>query len=233
MNDKKILLADDSRFFLELERKFLEKTQARILLATSAREVFALCSRELPDLVCMDVNLPGEGGVACCRRIKAASHLERIPVILIHGVGKGEEAAACQASCCDAVLTKPLNRQAFLDTGRRLLPVVERRDRRVPCRTTVFFSTREGTFYGITNDVSANGIYLVETSHTLQKGDSIKVHFMLPGESTGLIEAEGRIAWTNQGQGRIKPVLPEGFGIEFHSLPEDSANRLQRFISRT
>lgn len=231
MVDKKILLADDSRFFLELEEKFLAKTEARILVATSSDEVLSLCAREQPDLLCMDVNLPKAGGVACCEMLREDPRFASLPIILIHSAGNGRDAAACRGSRCDAVLTKPLNRQEFLHHGRTLLPVVDRRERRVPCRTTVFFSSRDGTFYGTTNDVSANGIYLVETSLSLKRGDAIQVHFLLPGEAGGMVEAEGRIAWTNQGQGRIKPVLPEGFGIEFTSLPEESAMRLKRFVS--
>ena len=69
----KILLVDDARLVLELERSFLKRSGCDIATATTGEEALEKARSLRPDLILLDADLPGMDGVRCCRSICAAS----------------------------------------------------------------------------------------------------------------------------------------------------------------
>ena len=117
----RVLVVEDNAVNLELVAALLEGEGYQVLSASTAEAGLALAIRERPDLILMDVQLPGMTGYEVTRRLKAVPATAAIPVIALtaHAM-RGEEDRAKEAGC-DAYLTKPLDTQIFRDTLRRLL----------------------------------------------------------------------------------------------------------------
>ena len=122
MSLPRILLVDDVRLFLELEKSFLHLAQAKILTAANGEEALAVVRKERPDLVFLDLYMPVLDGAACCSAIKSDPEISTTPVIMVTTGGKPEEVEQCRAAGCDGLLTKPVDRSAFLDMVSRFIP---------------------------------------------------------------------------------------------------------------
>ena len=225
----KILLVDDVNMFLELQKGFLKLSSAQILTARDGQEALEVAGREHPDLVFMDLHMPRMDGAQCCTRLKADPLLRRMPVVLITAAGKEEDRDLCLRAGCDDFLTKPLDRLLFLEKARKYLPTIERRGKRVPCRAKVKFHVYGVSLSGEVYDVSGNGIYMA-TNYVVRVGTVLDVAFVLPDAAGTLIEAKGRVAWLNTPESRLKPALPDGFGIEFLDLGEEIRRALSRHV---
>ena len=218
MAERKILLVDDVDFFIEVEKSFLQNTPADILVARNGREALDIARRERPDLIYMDVNMPVMDGLACCRALKADAQLAAIPVIMVFAPGQEASIDNCRAAGCDAHVTKPIDRNAFLDLGHSFLFQIERRDIRTPCQALITLRRSGGAeFSGTCEDLSKNGIYVV-CRETVQPNEILGITLLLPGSGSHPVEGRLRVAWANQGFPRPKMRLPQGFGAEFMGL---------------
>lgn len=232
MSMPKVLLVDDTKLFLEVEKEFLRKSAVTVATATNGLEALKKIQEERPDLIFMDLHMPEMDGAECCRRIKADPALKSIPVILVVAEGKQSDLTACRGSGCNAVMTKPIDRTTFLETGHRFLSRIDRREERISCRTTVVFSLHDESYYGTTEDLSALGVY-ISGECAVRTEDRLEVSFVIPGESSALVEAWGRVAWVNTRENRVKPSLPPGFGFQFLEMTAESRDRLRKFLDRS
>jgi uncharacterized protein (TIGR02266 family) len=225
----KILLVDDVSMFLELQKMYLKLSSVHVLTAKDGVEALRMVRKERPSLVFMDLHMPNMDGAECCARLKADAEFKSLPVVMITSEGKGEERKVCFSAGCDDFLTKPLDRILFLETARKYLPAIDRRDSRIPCRAKVKFRAFGITLSAEILDISQNGIFIA-ADYEVATGTVLEVVFSLPGESGSLIQAKGKVAWLNSRKGRKKTKLPVGFGIEFIALTEESKEALKLFI---
>jgi uncharacterized protein (TIGR02266 family) len=225
----KVLLVDDVKMFLDLQKMFLQLSSVHVLTASSGQEAIEVARTERPALIFMDLHMPGMGGAECCAAIKADPVCKLLPVVLIASEGKAADHALCAQSGCDDLLTKPLDRDLYLETARKFLPAIDRRDTRVPCRTRVKFKAFGVTLSGEAMNISANGIYVI-ADYDVQIGTVLELVFALPDERGTQIQGNGKVAWLNSAKGRLKQGLPEGFGVEFIAIPDESRAALQHFV---
>src|SRR5690606_35965543 len=78
----RILVVDDEPTNLKVLKQILQDDY-RLLFAKSGDEAIALAGREQPDLILLDVMMPGMTGFETCRRLKTESDTARIPVIFV------------------------------------------------------------------------------------------------------------------------------------------------------
>ena len=78
-----VLVVDDVPANRELLRQTLEPMGCEILLAADGETALKVAVRGKPDLILLDVMMPGIGGYETCRRLKASDPLRAIPVIFI------------------------------------------------------------------------------------------------------------------------------------------------------
>lgn len=227
-----ILLVDDTKLFLALEKEHLKQSDVAILTAANGREALDVARARRPDLIYMDMNMPEMDGPSCCAALKADPALSSIPVIMVTTAGKEEDVARCRDAGCDGFLTKPIDRRRFLEEGRRLLPQIDRREKRVPCRTKVLFRVNGENLYGTCEDLSTRGIYIAYDGEVKEE-EKVEVSFLVSGRSDDLVEAWGRVAWLNNGPSRRAQDLPQGFGVEFLAITEEALQRIRRFIGET
>jgi CheY-like chemotaxis protein/Tfp pilus assembly protein PilZ len=228
---QKVLLVDDVTMFVELQKDYLQLSAVNILTARDGKEAFSICQAERPDLVFMDLHMPVMNGADCCKALKEDQQLKSTNVILITSEGREAERSLCLAAGCDDFLTKPLDRNIFLETARRLLPAIDRRDKRVNCHIRVKFRAFGVTLAGFILNLSEHGIYLA-TDYDLEHGALVDLIFALPEPQGGIIQVRGRVAWLNTKKARLKHSLPEGFGVEFIAPSEETCRELASFIER-
>ena len=105
---KRILIVEDIDFNRDLLVQLLEDTY-EVLVAPDGATGIASAERDHPDLIIMDLSLPGIDGWEATRQIKADASLAHIPIIALssHAM-RGDEEKARQAGC-DDYLSKPLD----------------------------------------------------------------------------------------------------------------------------
>ena len=227
----KILLVDDVAFFRDVMRDYFRKSPVRLMFAANGQEALDAALHDWPDLIFMDVAMPVMNGIEACRKFKENSRLAKIPVILIFTPDRDATEEDVQASGCDAYLKKPFGREEFLNLGHRYLYHIERRERRVPCQVTVDFSISGKSYQARSVDLSLHGIY-VEFREEIPPQKLIEVSFTLPTVSPHPIRAKGKVAWVNQGFPRRNLSIPQGFGIEIHSIDMEAMEVMKKYIER-
>jgi CheY-like chemotaxis protein len=230
-NNLKILLVDDMDFFRDVMRDYFKRTPASILTAKSGEEAISVAMREWPNLIYMDVAMPGMSGIEACQKIKAHPTLKKIPVLLVFTPDRDASIKEVETSGCDGYLAKPFGREEFLNLGHRHLFNIERRERRVPCQMTVNVSINGAAYQARGVDISLHGLY-VEFRDEIPPNSRVKVSFLLPTISAKSVEIAGRIAWINQGFPRQNMSLAQGFGIEFQSIDMSSVEIIRAFLEK-
>jgi CheY-like chemotaxis protein len=105
----KILVVDDHPTNLKLVSEVLECAGYRILKAEDAEKAVQVIERSKPDLILMDIALPGMDGLTLTRQLKAAPETRDIRIIaLTASAMRGDEQKALDAGC-DGYITKPID----------------------------------------------------------------------------------------------------------------------------
>ena len=85
---KKILIIDDERIILESLRIFINDSGYEVHQAVDGISGFEMVEKEKPDLIVVDILLPGLNGVALCEKLRSNELYRHIPVVLMTGVYK-------------------------------------------------------------------------------------------------------------------------------------------------
>jgi putative two-component system response regulator len=104
-----VLVVEDDDQNLKLLVRLLTVQGYHVEGSTSGEAAIAMIERQQPDLILLDVHLPGIGGFEICRRIKQASATRLIPVVLVTGDGAREHRIAGIHAGADDFLTKPFD----------------------------------------------------------------------------------------------------------------------------
>lgn len=116
-----VLVIEDTPANMKLVSMLLEHAGHRVLQATDAAEGIALACEQLPDLILMDIQLPGMDGLEATRQLKANAATCRIKVVALTAFAmKGDEERMLAAGC-DAYIAKPIQYKEFLADVARLL----------------------------------------------------------------------------------------------------------------
>lgn len=117
----RVLIVDDHALNIELARFVLEADGLAVDGAADAEQALACIARCRPDLVLMDIQMPGEDGLALTQRLKADPALRHIVVVAFTAFAmKGDEARMRQAGC-DGYLSKPIEVSRFAGQVRGFL----------------------------------------------------------------------------------------------------------------
>jgi len=118
---KRILVVEDQEDNRRILRYLLGSAKYEVVEATTAEEGIDLAQREHPDLILMDIQLPGLDGYEATRRIKGDAELRHIPVIVVTSYAlSGDDRTAFEAGC-DAYVTKPFSPRQLLATIQQYL----------------------------------------------------------------------------------------------------------------
>lgn len=119
LTGKNILVVDDVIDNRELMEMFLEPTGADIDLAESGEQALRKVREGGPDVILMDIQMPGMDGYATTKELR--KHGFKKPIIALTAHAMRAETERCLESGCDLVMTKPVNRAALIQTLSGLL----------------------------------------------------------------------------------------------------------------
>jgi len=121
MAGEKILIVEDNSMNMELVTDLLEASGYVVIQAGTAEEGIELARSELPDLILMDINLPGMDGLEATAILKKAPDTKGINVVVLtaHAM-KGDEEKALAAGCA-GYITKPIDTRKFPKTVARFI----------------------------------------------------------------------------------------------------------------
>jgi two-component system, cell cycle response regulator DivK len=111
-----ILIVEDNPANMKLAVFLLQHAGYSVLSATDAESGLSLAREQHPDLILMDVQLPGMDGLAAIELLKRDEATRTIPVIVLTALAmKGDEARIREAGC-DGYIAKPMRYQEVLST---------------------------------------------------------------------------------------------------------------------
>lgn len=117
----RILVAEDDHDIGALLRHYLRKASFETVLVVSGREVMPELRRELPDLVILDLMLPGMSGLEVCRAIRADSSTASIPIIMLTAKAEEADRIVGLEVGADDYITKPFSPNEVVARVRALL----------------------------------------------------------------------------------------------------------------
>jgi CheY-like chemotaxis protein len=119
---KKILLVDDSATSRLMHRMLIsQKTGFQVICAKDGEEALSMLANVIPDLVLMDVMMPGIDGLEVCQRIRQGERTRRLPVILLTFKTDPDSIKLGFESGCSEYLKKPIEESQLLDVLNRYL----------------------------------------------------------------------------------------------------------------
>ncbi|NET10907.1 MAG: response regulator [Symploca sp. SIO2B6] len=116
------LVVDDSRMDLGMITSCLAKNGIATITAENGEQAIEILkSSQKPDLIILDVVLPGESGFQICRKLKADTETSKIPVIICSTKGTEMDKFWGLKQGADAYLPKPVQDDELLQTVHKLL----------------------------------------------------------------------------------------------------------------
>ncbi len=121
MKRKTVLVIEDNEMNMKLVRALLQIGQYNMIEAGDAESGIQLARARKPDLILMDVHLPGMDGLSATRIIKEDPVLKHIPVIALTSYAMQGDAKKAMQAGCDGYITKPIDTRGFLNTIRKII----------------------------------------------------------------------------------------------------------------
>jgi len=119
MAGERILVVEDNVLNMKLFRDVLIATGYQTLEATTGAEAVELAAAHVPDLVLMDVQLPGIDGVQALHRLRADDRTAAIPVLAVTAQAMQGDRQQFLAAGFDGYLSKPVDVRELIGTVRR------------------------------------------------------------------------------------------------------------------
>lgn len=112
--NKKTLVIEDNEQNIYLVTFILEKNGHQVIQARSGDEGVTLALQEIPDLILLDIQLPGMDGYSVAREIRKSPKLKEIPIIAVTSYAMpGDRESALEAGCT-GYIEKPIDPETFM-----------------------------------------------------------------------------------------------------------------------
>ncbi|MDQ6715427.1 MAG: response regulator [Actinomycetota bacterium] len=119
---RRVLLVDDDVRLVHIVGLYLQVQQFDVQTAGSGEAATRLLNAGLPDLVILDVMMPGIDGLTLCRRIRNMPGAAKLPIIAFTALSDAEDLDAARAAGANQVITKPFNLTGLGSAVESLLP---------------------------------------------------------------------------------------------------------------
>ena len=118
---KRILVVEDHEDNRQILRDLLGNAGYQMIEAETGEAGLVAAAAERPDLILMDIQLPGLDGYEATRRLKADPALHSIPIIVVTSYALSGDDAKARAAGCDAYIAKPYSPRQMLAKVREIL----------------------------------------------------------------------------------------------------------------
>ena len=117
----RVLIVDDTRTTQFLHRRLLEDEGYEVEVAVNGEDALVKVRDFMPDLVLMDVMMPGMDGIECCLRIRESEVLLDVKIIMVTSVAESPRIDEAFAAGCDDYIVKPVDKDELLGKVKDLL----------------------------------------------------------------------------------------------------------------
>jgi CheY-like chemotaxis protein len=121
MTGKKILVIEDNELNLKLVRALLELADFAVLEAVDAEQGIRLAQQEQPDVILMDIQLPGLDGFTATAKIKNDPRTSHIPVVAVTSFTMASDAQKAREAGCVGHISKPIDTRRFASEVKSFL----------------------------------------------------------------------------------------------------------------
>jgi chemotaxis family two-component system response regulator PixH len=115
------LVVEDSMTEREIITYYLRQAGVIVATATSGEEALEKLNTYTPDLIILDIVLPGRSGFEICRELKAEAKTSKIPIIICSTKGSDMDKFWGMRQGADAYIPKPIDQEVFLRTVKQLI----------------------------------------------------------------------------------------------------------------
>jgi two-component system cell cycle response regulator DivK len=119
--EKTVLVVDDEALNRKLIRAILDLENIGVIEAADGEAALMLTRKEQPDLILMDIQLPGMSGLEATEALKAEEATKHIPVVILSAGSLPEDDDRFRRTGCSGLILKPFSREDLLQTVTSLL----------------------------------------------------------------------------------------------------------------
>jgi two-component system cell cycle response regulator DivK len=116
-----VLVIEDTPANMKLVSVLLRNCGHEVLQAWTAEEGIALAREHRPQLILMDINLPGLDGIEATRILKSDDETREIPIVAVTALAMSGDEQRIRAAGCDGYVSKPIRYKPFLQEVGRFL----------------------------------------------------------------------------------------------------------------
>lgn len=225
-----VLLVDDVKFFIELERNYLKNIDCEIYSATNGKEALELALKIFPDVIFLDYEMPEMNGLEFLEAFSKSEVSKKSNVIIVSSFVNLNLENKLLSSGAKEIIKKPFNETQFLTVATRFMNLEKRNQERISINLPAFFGFEDEMEKGTILDFSEGGIFLA-AERLLKVGAYLELKFMLPEENES-IKIWCRVVWLNTIHEKKKSKYPEGMGLQFVGASKDILYRIAKFIER-
>ena len=118
---KKILVVEDNKINMYLSCRILKSSGYEVIEARSGEEGVELAIKEKPDLIIMDIQLPGIDGLETTKRIRESEANGEIPIIALTSYAMAGDRKKALKAGCTGYIEKPINPETFISEIKKFL----------------------------------------------------------------------------------------------------------------
>lgn len=227
----KILLVDDSQFFLTLIKSLLDRSGCTVFSATNAEDAFRIINEKKPEIIILDQCMPDQTGDKICRKIKETDDLKDTVVIMLTVSHDKSDKEKCFAAGCDEYITKPVDKERLLDCIGKYAPIVKRKYERVPIYENVKYYHNDVEYSGHIHVISKGGAYIIG-ERMMPKGSLIQLKFSISKTHESL-DIPGKVVWNFDSKEKFPQLLAtaQGMGIQFTEISGEAENAIIRYMA--
>ncbi len=189
MAKERILVVDDEEDILELVEYNLNKEGYTVVCARSGEEALQIANRVQPDLILLDLMLPGIHGLDVCRELKTSERTSSIPVVMITAKGEDSDIVTGLEVGADDYLTKPFSPKVLLARVRAALRRRKKEDTRKEAPLRV---------HDLTVDTARHEVFVGEMRIVLTATEFRILHFL--AQRPGWVFSRDQIIGAVKGQ---------------------------------
>ena len=224
MKKKTLLLVDDAELFLVMEKSFLSRKELDLHSAMSGTKALEIAHTVKPDLILLDLHMPGMDGDVVCTKLKGDPSTKHIPIIIVTSERNPETLKRCINAGCDRIIYKPFTRESLIGAVRETLVMVQRRYQRATVNLACTVGV--GDFkLNTTMHVLSKGGAFIEMGIPPDSGSEIDVSFSLP-DSNYTISTVAMVRWA----ANVRRGGSLGIGVEFLTIGEAERELIQAYI---
>ncbi len=225
----KILIVDDLRFFLDVQRSMLSQIDCDILTARSGLEALKIIKKDKPQLVLLDYEMPDLDGGKTCEILKKDPRYKDIPIIIISSEPSDDAKQKCISAGADQYLTKPVDQKELIEAVSELLKVRSSLYYpRATMRAEVYVRFEGEVKKYLSVDISVTGVFL-ESNDPLAPNTTVSLHFTIPTPKRD-VKVQTRVSRVLTADEMEQYGVFPGMAMEFLNLDLEDRKYIEQYI---